>query len=399
MKISYYFFALLASVGLLACNDNEGYDELETAPVSVSVSLQGLSTSRASSPTDILTKDTKDIQSVCINITDASNTVIVSRQVSKSTDLNSDWVKLTTPDQGLKFVNVPKSVSKVYVYGNPGTDVVNNVITTSIDKQQGSGVMYYGIDEDLTPVVNEPINPDPTSGKTYMANVNLIPIAARLQIKSITFKNEGSFEFSREISNAEQKATVSWTGFSADVKGIYLNNFYYKYTSKPGTLEELYQNTTFVDHMQEGKWLFDMSSTLDASAYASYINYSNGAYQNLPLKTEGKCYAFNFFPGTALPNIHLDLANVVVTGMASTNSDVFNPNIVNRFANVVKFYKGVNTEMTAADFKPGTIYNMDIEVVPMLDNDLSNVQYNVMVRVTVEPWAEETIIPDFDFAQ
>ena len=177
-----------------------------------------------------------------------------------------------------------------------------------------------------------------------------------------------------------------------------MNDFYYKY-SKPGTLEELYRNTTFVDHIKEGKWLFDMSSTLDASAYASYINYSDGVYQNLPLKTEGKCYAFNFFPGTALPNIHLDLANVVVTGMTSTNTDVFNPNIVNRFGNIVKFYKGINTEMTAADFKPGTIYNMDIEVVPMLDNDLSNVQYNVLVHVTVEPWAEETIIPDFDFAQ
>ena len=398
MKISYYFFALLASVGLLACNDNEKYDELGNDPVAVSVSLQGLSTSRASGPTDILTKDTKDIQSVCINITDASNTVIVSRQVDKSTDLNSDWVKLTTSDQGLKFINVPKSVSKVYVYGNPGTDVVDNVITTSLDKQQGSGVMYYGVDEDLTPINDEPINPDPTSGKTYTANVNLVPIVARLQIKSITFKNAGSFEFGREISGVEQTATVSWTGFTADLKGIYLNDFYYKY-SKPGTLEELYRNTTFVDHIKEGKWLFDMSSTLDASAYASYITYSDGVYQNLPLKTEGKCYAFNFFPGTALPNIHLDLANVVVTGMTSTNTDVFNPNIVNRFGNIVKFYKGINTEMTAADFKPGTIYNMDIEVVPMLDNDLSNVQYNVLVHVTVEPWAEETIIPDFDFAQ
>ena len=85
MKISYYFFALLASVGLLACNDNEKYDELGNDPVAVSVSLQGLSTSRASGPTDILTKDTKDIQSVCINITDASNTVIVSpRRMGKT---------------------------------------------------------------------------------------------------------------------------------------------------------------------------------------------------------------------------------------------------------------------------------------------------------------------------
>ena len=37
---------------------------------------------------------------------------------------------------------------------------------------------------------------------------------------------------------------------------------------------------------------------------------------------------------------------------------------------------------------------MEIELVPMLDNDLGNVQYNVLVHVTVAPWNEETITPD-----
>ena len=86
--------------------------------------------------------------------------------------------------------------------------------------------------------------------------------------------------------------------------------------------------------------------------------------------------------------------------MVSTDTEVFNPALANssRFANVVKYYKGV-TEMTAADFKPGTLYNMELEVIPMLDNDLGNIQYNVLVQVTVEPWAEETITPGFDLEQ
>ena len=66
---------------------------------------------------------------------------------------------------------------------------------------------------------------------------------------------------------------------------------------------------------------------------------------------------------------------------------------------LVKYYKEVNTELTAADFKPGTLYNMEIELVPMLDNDLGNVQYNVLVHVTVAPWNEETITPGFDLEQ
>ena len=398
MKIGNYFLMILASVGFFACSDSTNDQEIESGPVSVAVSLSDLS--RASAPTDVVTKDTKDIQSVTINITDAANTVIVNRQISKSTDLNSDWVKLTTPNQGLKFVNVPKSVAKVYVYGNPGSDVVNNAIATNLANQQGSAVMYYGVDEDLTPIVPEPTDPDPTSGQTYTANVSLVPIVARLQIKSISFKADGNFEFSRKISNVTKTATVAWTGFTGKVRGIYLNNFYYKY-NKPGTFDELYHNTTFLDHMKDGQWLFDMSSTLDAAAYASYINYSGGAYQDLPLSITDKCYAFNFFPGTALPNIHLDLAELTKTTLTSTDPNVFNPTLFDnaRFANVVKFYKGVNTEMVASDFKPGTIYNMDIEIVPMLDNDLSNIQYNVLVHVTIEPWVEETIVPDFDFEQ
>ena len=80
---------------------------------------------------------------------------------------------------------------------------------------------------------------------------------------------------------------------------------------------------------------------------------------------------------------------------------MFNPELASsaRFANLVKYYKEINTELTAADFKPGTLYNMEIELVPMLDNDLGNVQYNVLVHVTIAPWNEETITPGFDLEQ
>jgi len=71
-----------------------------------------------------------------------------------------------------------------------------------------------------------------------------------------------------------------------------------------------------------------------------------------------------------------------------------------RFANIVKYYKdNTNVLMTAADFKPGTLYNMEIEVIPMLDNDLGNVQYNVLVHVTVAPWAEQNLTPGFELEQ
>lgn len=398
MKIYHYFIAIVASIALFACsNDDESAASNEIK--SVSVSLAGLNT-KATGPTEIVTSQTKNVNSVLINLTDASGTVITSKTVTKDAVLNSDWDKLTDANKGLKFINISQSVSKVYVYGNPGTAVTNNAISTKLADQQGTAVLYYGVDEDLTPIVDEPSNPDPTTGKTYTANITIAPIIARLQITKISFKNAGSFVFTRMINNEQKSATVAWTGFTGSVKGIYLNSFYDQY-NKPGTLSNLLKNTTFENHIQNGQWLFDTPAT-NATAYASYSNYANNAYADLPLAPAGQCYAFNFFPGTQVPQLHLDMDNVVVTGLTSTDTEVYNPNLVfpyERFINIVKFYRDTNVEMTASDFKPGTLYNMEMELVPMLDNDLGNIQYNVLVHVTVAPWVEQTLIPGFNVDQ
>lgn len=71
------------------------------------------------------------MNSVLINLTDVNGKIITSKAVTKDEVLNSDWNKLTDPAKGLKFINIPQSVSKVYIYGNPGDAVTNNVINTS----------------------------------------------------------------------------------------------------------------------------------------------------------------------------------------------------------------------------------------------------------------------------
>ena len=259
--------------------------------------------------------------------------------------LNSDWNKLTDPAKGLKFINTPRSVSKVYIYGNPGNAVNNNVINTKLAEQQGSAVLYYGMDDDLKPIVDEPIEPTPTSGKTYTAEVTIAPIVARMQITKISFKNAGNFDFTRSIGGESKKATVSWTQFSGNVKGLYMNNFYNTY-NQPGTLENLLMNSTFEGHIHDGMWTFDTNPIIDAAPFASYLIYNSGdgTYANLPLDLSGKCYAFNFFPGTAVPQLHLDLSDLVIEGLASTDTEVFNPELASsaRFANLVKYYKEIN---------------------------------------------------------
>lgn len=405
MKIKQLLLAGVAGMFLFSCSDKDDVSVAQNEIKSLSVSLSGIKSevgSRASSPTDIITSSVKDVNSVLINLTDVNDKVITSKTVTKDDVLNSDWNKLTDTSKGLKFINIPQSVSKVYVYGNPGNAVKDNVINTKLADQQGSAVLYYGMDDDLKPIINEPIEPTPTAGKTYTAEVTIAPVVARLQITKISFKNAGSFDFTRSIGGANKKATVTWTQFSGNVKGLYMNNFYNTF-NQPGTLENLLLNSTAEGHIQAGMWTFDTTPILDAAPFASYAIYNSAddTYGNLPLDLSGKCYAFNFFPGTAIPQLHLDLADLVIGELASTDPEVFNPELANtaRFANIVKYYKSINTELTAADFKPGTLYNMEIELIPMLDNDLGNIQYNVLVHVTVAPWNEETITPGFDLEQ
>jgi len=406
MSIRNLFTALFAVATLFACNnDDESPVPDAGGPKSISVSLAGMPgiQTRASEAGNFLTKDTINVNSVLINLTDASNSVVVSKTVNKDVAADSDWSKLTATGEGsgLKFINVPQTVSKVYIYGNPGSAVVDNQVTTTLDQQQGSGVLYSGVDEDLTPIVAEPVEPDPTSGQTYTANVTIKPILARIQINRIYFTDKKEFTFTRLVGGKTEEAKVTWTDFTADLKGIYLNKFFITYHDSTN-VEDLYSNASAVNNILEGKWLFNQPTPNDAASYASYNNYSGGAYQTINMvPPTGKSYAFNFFPGSAIPTIHLDLANINVVGMQSTNTTAFNPSLANkaRFANIVKYFKAPDVEMTAADFKPGTIYNMEVELIPMLDNDLENIQFNVLVHVTIAPWAEETITPGFDLDQ
>ena len=399
MNFRNLFTALFAVATLFACsNDDESPVPDAGGPKSISVSLAGMPgiQTRASEAGNFLTKDTINVNSVLIS-------VVVSKTVNKDVAADSDWSKLTGTGEGsgLKFINVPQTVSKVYIYGNPGSAVVDNQVTTTLDQQQGSGVLYSGVDEDLTPIVAEPVEPDPTSGQTYTANVTIKPILARIQINRIYFTDKKEFTFTRLVGGKTEEAKVTWTDFTADLKGIYLNKFFNTYHDSTN-VEDLYSNASAVNNIVEGKWLFNQPTPNDAAAYASYNNYSGGAYQTINMvPATGKSYAFNFFPGSVVPTIHLDLTNINVEGMQSTNTTAFNPSLANkaRFANIVKYFKAPDVEMTAADFKPGTIYNMEVELIPMLDNDLENIQFNVLVHVTIAPWAEETITPGFDLDQ
>lgn len=128
MKIKNLFIALFAASALFACNDDESVvPDNNQGTKSISVSLAGMSgvKTRATEAGNFLTKDTMNVNSVLINLTDASGAVVKSETITKDAAVDSNWDKLVNPDKGYKFINVPQTISKVYVYGNPGTAVTD----------------------------------------------------------------------------------------------------------------------------------------------------------------------------------------------------------------------------------------------------------------------------------
>lgn len=414
MKTKNFLILGLLCMFLASCsNDNDELGNTDGAAEtkSVYVSLGGVST-RASDPSDFIADKAEGIVGgVHIYVTNAAGTIMASKNVEKNANNDSDWAKLVDGTRGLKLINVGKDASKVYVYGNPvatlaapggSIKTVNDTQIKLATQFNTNTILYAGLDENMTPVVPEPIEPDPTFGYTYSATVTISPVISRIQVTKMSFKAAGSVEVKKMVGTIEKKATVTWTGFGGDLVGLYLNNFHNYATADNKvayTGAELFVNTTYVNHILDGKWLFGAQNA-DAAAYASYIKYEGGAYKPMALvPAAGKCYGFNLFPGGALPRIHLDLDNLTYGTLTSTDPGVFNPELKGdlRFLNIVKYIDGGNKEMTAADFKPGNIYDMEVEIMPaFLSDDISLNQYNIKVVVKVSQWKSNTVKPGFE---
>lgn len=82
MKIKQLLLAGVASMTLFSCNDQEDISVSQNEIKSLSVSLGGVET-RASTPSDIITSDIKNVNSVLINLTDINGKLSHQNQLPK----------------------------------------------------------------------------------------------------------------------------------------------------------------------------------------------------------------------------------------------------------------------------------------------------------------------------
>lgn len=418
MNMRKSYLLALTMLGLFACTNDEESSIDQTAPKTIQLSISGakLATSRASTssapslPGAIVGDQTPGtINSVDVYITDASGIILRGLRVNST---EAGWTALT--GAGLKILYVQPTAAQVYVFGNLGATALTaegaNIstvnVTKTLDQQQGTtNLLYTGMDNSITPSQPEPINPDPTGGMTYTAQVVLTPIVSRFQITGITFAAPGSDVITEMVNGVSTTATISWTTFSGQLTGVFLNNFYMSNTNRLPS--DLMHNLNATSSIANGQWLF---ASTDLSAIASYSNYNVGTstYQPLPLPLPANtCYAFNFFPENMtapnIPELNLQLTNLTQTGLASTNQNVYNPDLfpaqnATAYVNVIGFTNAAtNQPMKVTDFAANKLYNIQMLLKPYyLQGDLHHIQFNVLCLVTVQPWTVQNLIPNYD---
>lgn len=340
-----------------------------------------------------------NVGNLAIFITNTSGKIVRKVEIAKDEDADSDWTLINST--GLNIPNVAIDATDITVFGNykagttyyvTGDEGDAITVSTTVDQQQGTSVLYSGT-KALSEfgVVTE--FADGTNVTTYTGTVDVAPALARIQIQSVAFVESGK----EDVTNKDGvTAEVEWAGYTGKLIGVYMNNFYGSYD---GAAKSLQNNTTWDGNIKEGKWLFGAT---DAAAYASYNQWATDAYteydlnafNNPALPEDNKVFGFNFFPGAVNPFIHFNIADVTATSITSDDESVYNPDLLPlaKFINIVEYKKS----NTAIQLVAGKIYNVNVEIKPHFTHtDLNPVVFNILLSIDIKDWVEENVDPGF----
>ncbi len=318
MKLNKYFMLGLAGLAFAACsNDDEVGKNLsdDNTPKTLIVSIAGIgnnAVTKANAPgwseeNGTTDKGVDNIKSLALFFTDGAGVVKYGYQVSSddTDDKATVWSALTDATKGVKFVAL-EGVDAVHVAANVtmSDDELKAMISKNVStlnatfKAQSvvdakTSVIYAGSDLNIMESISTIDNTAPTvdlvgtedkpatsATITYTAEVKLYPVLSRIQINKITMKTAGSINFpSTAVGGiAANTYKLEWSGFKPTLHGIYLNNFADKANYFSAAVEDMRKNTTALNTIKDGQWLFGTGTTID---YADATNGGGrGAYVN-----------------------------------------------------------------------------------------------------------------------
>lgn len=327
-KFTFIFagLALLASAAFTSCEKTPAPSADEgTKSIALSINFGGVATKAVDDDLEAGFVAGDDYTSLQIYFTDDAGNIkyaynATENNANDGTAAGEIWDNLADAanSNGVKFIGLD-AVSGVYVTANAplssgiityggavservDVSAINELLKIeNIDASEANAMPYAGACIQLQPLGSTQISADAgevvvgdgAEGAEYWkAELSIRPVVSRFEVSKVGVKTSGTTYF-KEVDNEGVKVLepcddtdpavkykVEWTGFDADLIGIYMSNFYKSSPLFPNknAIDDwtavLFATPGFdegVSPIAKGKW-----TALTDNAGISYANYNNG---------------------------------------------------------------------------------------------------------------------------
>ena len=311
-------------IGMVACSKDDAATPSADGSKQIVLKVNLPTTRAALTPDAPYKADKTTIGSMNVFFTNANGVV------QDAYELTTDNGYLTdiTSTNGLRFVGL-KNVTAVYIVANANGITLpekgDNMNTFSVTLAQQAPSMdqnqmvFAGYDLDITPLTPDVNDDIPTynnaqwneGDQTYNADITIRPLISRIEWGKIETDPDGD----KLVKVGEKYYLVEWSGWNAEVCGIYQSNVYGAesiFAAKPVPVDEEDDDIFFatpkgLNAIVEGEWATPSSTFIGWDAlkpvltYNGYDNSTDKYASVLPadyndkVEDPGQCVPFHFF--------------------------------------------------------------------------------------------------------
>lgn len=447
-----------ACIGMVACSKDDAANPSADGSKQIVLKVNLPTTRAALTPDAPYVEDDTSIKLMNVFFTNA-NGVVQYRYDLKDGDLTN-----ITGTTGLRFVGL-ENVTAVYIVANANGITLpekgDNMNTFSVTLAQQAPSMdqnqmvFAGCDLDITPLTPDVNDDIPTynnaqwneGDQTYNADITIRPLISRIEWGKIETDTDGD----KLVKVGEEYYLVEWSGWNAEVCGIYQSNVYGAesiFAATPVNGNTFFATPTAMNAIVDGEWATPAQPATGWDALKpvlTYNGYDNGYASVLPsdYNTNNKCVPFHFFVPFTIDSkgtnqtmtvsldadkephwhflLHFDNPSAYNSSIKVYESDAdktkgteidLNSNdaalsVASQFmfpvtkdniayVNVIDLFEG--TSDNNVSYAPGKIYTTNVTLSPfnVTAGPVVVTDYNVIVKVNVADFATQPVTPEFD---
>lgn len=455
-----------ACIGMVACSKDDAATPSADGSKQIVLKVNLPTTRAALTPDAPYVEDDTSIKLMNVFFTNANGVV----QYAYPLTTDNGYLTDITSTNGLRFVGL-KNVTAVYIVANAPDGVVmpdegDNMNTFSVElaKQAPSmdqnQMVFAGCDLDITPLTPDVNDDIPTynnaqwneGDQTYNADITIRPLISRIEWGKIETDPDGK----KLVKVGEKYYLVEWSGWNAEVCGIYQSNVYSAesiFAATPVDNGTFFATPTAMNAIVDGEWATPAQPATGWDALKpvlTYNGYDNGYASVLPAnyndkvdQDPGQCVPFHFFVPFTIDSeeknqtmtvsleadkephwhflLHFEDPSAYNSSIKVYESDVnktkgpqidLNSNdaalsVASQFmfpvtedkiayVNVIDLFEGDTT--TNISYAPGKIYTTNVLLSPfnVTAGPVVVTDYNVIVKVKVADFATQAVTPEFD---